>query len=94
MTPTLLETRNLDNGTTLHLYDASRRQAADRWIVTMEIRRTPKADRDQVLAELGVLTETFGPVKPTLSDDLAVEALAENEMELVEFESGAEDFEL
>jgi hypothetical protein len=31
-----LETRQLSNGTTLNLYDASRRQGADRWIVVME----------------------------------------------------------
>jgi hypothetical protein len=33
----LLETRQLSNGTTLKLYDASRRQGADRWIVAMEV---------------------------------------------------------
>ena len=36
MNDNLLETRQLSNGTTLHLYDASRRQGADRWIVVME----------------------------------------------------------
>jgi hypothetical protein len=34
----LLETRPLANGTTLCLYDASRRQAADRWRVVLEAR--------------------------------------------------------
>ena len=38
MNDNLLETRQLSNGTTLHLYDASRRQGADRWIVVMEAR--------------------------------------------------------
>jgi hypothetical protein len=33
-----METRQLSNGTTLKLYDASRRQGADRWIVAMEAR--------------------------------------------------------
>jgi len=36
MNDNLLETRQLSNGTTLNLYDASRRQGADRWIVVME----------------------------------------------------------
>jgi len=38
MNGTLLETRQLGNGTTLHLVDASRPQAADRWIVVLEAR--------------------------------------------------------
>jgi len=38
MNDNLLETRHLSNGTTLNLYDVSRRQGADRWIVTMEAR--------------------------------------------------------
>jgi len=38
MAEKLLETRKLTNGTTLSLYDASRRQAADRWIVVLEAR--------------------------------------------------------
>jgi hypothetical protein len=59
----------------------------------MEIQRPNPAERDQVLAELGVVELTFGPVKPTVGDDLAVEALAE-EMELDRFEGGVGDFEL
>ena len=38
MNDNLMETRHLSNGTTLNLYDVSRRQGADRWIVTMEAR--------------------------------------------------------
>ena len=38
MTETLLETHPLANGTTLRLYDVSRRQGADRWIVVLEAR--------------------------------------------------------
>lgn len=38
MNDTPLETRQLSNGTTLKLYDGSRRQGADRWIVVMEAR--------------------------------------------------------
>ena len=38
MTAQILETRTLANGTTLTLHDASRRQAADRWIVVLEAR--------------------------------------------------------
>ena len=38
MSDNLMETRRLSNGTTLNLYDASRRQGADRWIVAMEAR--------------------------------------------------------
>ena len=34
----LLEKRPLANGTTLELVDASRRQAADRWVVVLEAR--------------------------------------------------------
>jgi hypothetical protein len=33
-----LETRQLPNGTTLHLVDVSRPQSADRWIVALEAR--------------------------------------------------------
>jgi hypothetical protein len=36
MNDNLLETRQLNNGTTLNLYDASRRQGADRWVVVMK----------------------------------------------------------
>ena len=32
----------------------------------MEIQRPNPTERDQVLAELGMLAETFGPVKPNL----------------------------
>lgn len=38
MNDNVLEARQLSNGTTLTLYDASRRQSADRWIVVMEAR--------------------------------------------------------
>jgi len=38
MNEVLLETRQLPNGTTLHLVDASRPQTADRWIVVLEAR--------------------------------------------------------
>jgi hypothetical protein len=38
MNDNLMETRQLSNGTTLKLYDVSRRQGADRWIVAMEAR--------------------------------------------------------
>ena len=38
MPESLIESRELANGTTLSLYDASRRQAADRWIVVLEAR--------------------------------------------------------
>lgn len=36
MDKTLLDSRALTNDMTLNLYDASRRQTADRWIVVME----------------------------------------------------------
>ena len=46
MNDNLLETRQLSNGTTLNLYDASRRQGTDRWIVVMEARlEIPVDDR-------------------------------------------------
>ena len=51
MNATLLETRNLVNGTTLHLYDASRRQAADRWIVTLEARLDIPVDENTFAVE-------------------------------------------
>jgi len=38
MNDTLMESRPLPNGTTLHLVDASRPQTADRWIVALEAR--------------------------------------------------------
>ena len=38
MNDTLMESRPLPNGTTLHLVDASRPQTADRWIVVLEAR--------------------------------------------------------
>ena len=38
MNDTPLETRQLPNGTTLHLVDVSRPQSADRWIVALEAR--------------------------------------------------------
>jgi hypothetical protein len=38
MADQLIEQRQLANGTTLSLYDASRRQAADRWIAVLEAR--------------------------------------------------------
>jgi hypothetical protein len=38
MNETPLETRQLPNGTTLHLVDVSRPQTADRWIVALEAR--------------------------------------------------------
>ncbi len=38
MSDSILETRTLANGATLTLCDASRRQAADRWIVVLEAR--------------------------------------------------------
>lgn len=47
----LLETRQLSNGTTLNLYDASRRQGADRWIVVMEARLEIPVDKTCFLPE-------------------------------------------
>jgi len=38
MNDNLLETRQLSNGTTLHLYDTSRRQGTGHWVVVMEAR--------------------------------------------------------
>jgi len=51
MNDKLLETRQLSNGTTLNLYDASRRQGADRWIVVMEARLEIHVDKTCFLAE-------------------------------------------
>ncbi len=57
MTDQKLETRTLDNGTTLTLYDASRRQAADRWIVVLEVRVAIPIQADCLPAEfLGELS--------------------------------------
>jgi len=51
MNDLLLETRQLSNGTTLNLYDASRRQGADRWIVVMEARLEIPVDKTFFLPE-------------------------------------------
>jgi hypothetical protein len=66
MNDNLLETRQLSNGTTLNLYDASRRQGADRWIVVMEAhleipvddRCLPQGRRDGLTLE--TIRETLG----------------------------------
>jgi hypothetical protein len=63
----LLETRQLTNGTTLSLYDASRRQAADRWIVVLEARVAIPLDENRFPPEgidglfLATVTKLLGP---------------------------------
>jgi hypothetical protein len=67
MNDNLLETRQLSNGTTLNLYDASCRQGADRWIVVMEARLEipvndrclPPGQRDGLPLE--TIRKTLGP---------------------------------
>lgn len=51
MNDLLLETHQLSNGTTLNLYDVSRRQGADRWIVVMEARLEIPVDKTFFLPE-------------------------------------------
>lgn len=52
MSDPILETRTLANGTTLTLCDASRRQAADRWIVVLEARVHIPTQADCLPADL------------------------------------------
>ena len=51
MNDNLMESRHLRNGTTLNLYDVSRRQGADRWIVTMEARLDIPVTKDALPPE-------------------------------------------
>jgi len=52
MSEAILESRTLANGTTLTLCDASRRQAADRWIVVLEARVSIPTQADCLPADL------------------------------------------
>ena len=67
MNDNLMETRRLSNGTTLKLHDVSRRQGADRWIVTMEAQLDIPVNEDALPPEpMGGLTlasvrEALGP---------------------------------
>jgi len=67
MNDNLLETRQLSNGTTLSLYDASRRQGADRWVVVLEARLEIPVDHTSFLPEradgltLETVVKALGP---------------------------------
>lgn len=67
MNDNLLETRQLSNGTTLNLYDASRRQGVDRWIVVMEAQLDIPVDETGLPPEgveglsLETVREALGP---------------------------------
>lgn len=67
MNDNLMETRQLNNGTTLNLYDASRRQGADRWIVAMEVQLDIPVNEDCLSPEpmngltLASVRDALGP---------------------------------
>lgn len=69
MNETLLATHALANGTTLTVYDASRRQAADRWIVVLEARLEIPLD-EAVLSPLDPEGPTLAAVRSVLETPL------------------------
>ena len=72
MNDNLMETRHLSNGTTLKLYDVSRRQGADRWIVTMEARLDIPVTEDTLPPEpMGDLPLALRALRDLIDNDIA-----------------------